>query len=400
MEDDNGLILISTTNGLTILDPETERFLMYPDTMTYYTIEGISKIYLSNKNEVWIGSGDGLYRFSPKNPARYPAKEAIYKLGVDSVFTITNFNQQENSIIEGFVISIFEDSSQNLWVSTNKNTYIFKEGNEKDIRTINFPWANCILELNESEYWLGFYSNLMKLENVHSWLNHTHSDFQGVKYRNYNPVGNAFVINSLLQDRNKNVWVGAFTFGMEGGLMRILKGKAGDPSFEQFSCKKSSSNSIEAFTDINCIMEDRSGLIWQGYEHHGISNFSPESQFFKSYIGLLNIKIENWRWSDMYIDKQENLWIGTYGGGLYQINLKNYETFNYKPVPEMPSAEENMIEGLVYDESGCLWIGSAEGLFRFDLNTKIFKKIMAACDVPDCYLSNQGLYELEIKDNY
>ena len=65
----------------------------------------------------------------------------------------------------------------------------------------------------------------------------------------------------------------------------------------------------------------------------------------------------------IYEDRQQNLWIGTLGGGLDLLDRKNGRFKHYQNKPEasdiLPS---NYISDMIQDKKGNLWIGTDNGI--------------------------------------
>ena len=85
----------------------------------------------------------------------------------------------------------------------------------------------------------------------------------------------------------------------------------------------------------------------------------------------------------LYLDSKRNmLWIGTWGGGLNQLDLNDplhtdpqLATFtNYRHNPDDPSSlSEDSVWAIHQTADGSLWLGTQMGLNRFDPNTRTFK---------------------------
>jgi len=160
--------------------------------------------------------------------------------------------------------------------------------------------------------------------------------------------------------------------------------------------------------DINCIVQDSAGFLWIGtwkglfrYDGRNVINFSQQ---FSSKIGR---KI-----SALYLDNEGKLWIGTYSEGLFIYNPKNQQINSFQSINDIKTGNIINISGgadnkvrvasyegvftydllkdkfdlqtLVYAESGnsfrltmafedskgSLWIGSDQGLLRYNHQTK------------------------------
>ena len=65
----------------------------------------------------------------------------------------------------------------------------------------------------------------------------------------------------------------------------------------------------------------------------------------------------------MLLDRNENLWIGTWGGGLTLFDTESYHIRNFTVDDGLPG---NYILSLKEGPFGNLWVGSNNGLTRFD----------------------------------
>ena len=64
----------------------------------------------------------------------------------------------------------------------------------------------------------------------------------------------------------------------------------------------------------------------------------------------------------IYEDREETLWIGTYGEGLVAFNRQTNELTIHRNRPDDPnSLSDNKIWSICQDQQGMLWIGTAEG---------------------------------------
>jgi ligand-binding sensor domain-containing protein len=72
-------------------------------------------------------------------------------------------------------------------------------------------------------------------------------------------------------------------------------------------------------------------------------------------------------------DHEGNFWIGSAGGGLYKINLKKKVFRNYRTVKDdVTSINNDFVTGLTIDGKRNLWIGTTNGLCRYDPTTDAF----------------------------
>ena len=90
------------------------------------------------------------------------------------------------------------------------------------------------------------------------------------------------------------------------------------------------------------------------YEHHGNASGKGLQNFRPNYV------------LSMMLDKNGNLWIGTWGGGLSLLDTQNYRLRNFTARDGLPG---NFILALKEDSAGNLLIGTNNGLSRFDGET-------------------------------
>lgn len=169
-------------------------------------------------------------------------------------------------------------------------------------------------------------------------------------------------IREFVEDDDGNVWFGTF--------MGLQKYDAKNKIYSAVNIPQyvGGLNHPSIFS----LYKDRQGTIWAGSYFGGVNYFNPTknsvihydyqakelSGLYYSYIG------------EMVIDKNDNLWISTDGGGISCIDR------NWKIVKQFTSQSSshgiphNNIKSLCYDESNnMLYIGThLGGLSRYDIN--------------------------------
>lgn len=127
---------------------------------------------------------------------------------------------------------------------------------------------------------------------------------------------------------------------------------------------------------VTCILQDRRGFMWFGTEN-GLHKY--DGYKFKIYKpdpsdpGSLSHSFI----SSIFEDSNENIWIGTYGGGLNKFDRDNEEFINYQNDPKNPnSLSNNFVSAICQssaDSGNALWIGTLwGGLNKLDLQTGKF----------------------------
>ncbi|WP_347840694.1 two-component regulator propeller domain-containing protein [uncultured Draconibacterium sp.] len=90
----------------------------------------------------------------------------------------------------------------------------------------------------------------------------------------------------------------------------------------------------------------------------------------------------------IYQDKQGFLWIGTHDG------LNRYDGYSFRAYHVNPLNEKGIHSNLVFDiaedESGNLWLATSdEGICRFNVQTEVFTSFYNSEENPDIFLTNQ-----------
>ncbi len=112
------------------------------------------------------------------------------------------------------------------------------------------------------------------------------------------------------------------------------------------------------------IQQDKSGFMWFGTTN-GIARYNGYTFKTFKHEGTDPNSISNNNAGNIFIDSKNNLWIGTFGGGVNKFNLN---TGKLKRFPYSNSKIHEMISENVQtffeDKSSNIWIGTAAGLYR------------------------------------
>jgi len=129
-----------------------------------------------------------------------------------------------------------------------------------------------------------------------------------------------------------------------------------DPQFIHLSLEKGIALNL-TYT----MIQDHQGYIWFGtmyglvrydgknYRNYQYDSENPESIGFDDIISL-------------YEDSKDNLWIGTWGGGLNMLDPKRNKFIRYVHNPSNPGGiSDNIIWSITEDSDGNIWLGTAAG---------------------------------------
>ena len=174
--------------------------------------------------------------------------------------------------------------------------------------------------------------------------------YDGVNYNSYryNPfdsttIGNDDVI-SIFEDSKGYLWFGTYM----GGVSRY---DSKTSTFTRFVHKENSNSLCD--NTVWSITEDMAGVLWFGTSN-GLCKF--ENNNFTTYRDFRGNTKSNHILS-LAADSQNNLWIGSFMGGLYRFNPERNKFDNFKRNNNADSINGNVVRGLYRDKKGNIWLG-------------------------------------------
>jgi signal transduction histidine kinase/streptogramin lyase len=165
------------------------------------------------------------------------------------------------------------------------------------------------------------------------------------------------IVNAVYEDRDHVLWMAT-----AGALNRINRGSGEFTSYQPPGQGLSS--------DVIAITEDRGGGLWFGSYGAGLSRFDRRTGRFKTYLHEPDnpSSLSNNIVSRMLIDHAGTMWVGTYNG-LDRFDPRNERFVVYK---QDTKNDDEEYFNLAEDKSGFLWLGSWGGLNRFNPQTGQF----------------------------
>lgn len=110
---------------------------------------------------------------------------------------------------------------------------------------------------------------------------------------------------------------------------------------------------------------DSKGNFWLGTENAGLFKLNARQE--------LSHPIPTGNISDIYEDSAHELWVGTWEAGVYRV-MENGMTENLCHNPDDPeSLSSNFVRACCEDDNGTIWLGTFNGLNRYDRRTGTFR---------------------------
>lgn len=324
----------------------------------------ITRIIPDKNNNFWIATdGDGLYIYSPSEL---------------KILRLNNPDDPDKNLSNQSIRTIFFDRDNTLWAGTykgelnysyhlNKNSFKhYHKGLEnKNISSVFAPDNNNILVGTDGS---GLYRLNLINNKFESLLKSS-----GVNARN---------ILAIHTDHYSNVWIGTY----DEGLLKLNR------KFEVLEHFKTKPNGINN-NDIRSIASDSLNL-YIGTMGGGLNTLNLLSRKFKyntiDYVTHDTGIVYNFV-GPVYVDSHGSIWTGTFFGITHiQAGTGKITNISARDSIDIKSLYINCI---FEDSQGYLWFGTNEGLSK--LNTSVWdldKKIKAGQKINEVYKFTNYLY--------
>jgi signal transduction histidine kinase/ligand-binding sensor domain-containing protein/DNA-binding response OmpR family regulator len=169
-------------------------------------------------------------------------------------------------------------------------------------------------------------------------------------------------INDIVEDSNGYVWIAT-----SDGLNRY-----DGNSFKVFRHHHTDTNSL-SFNWIWDIHPLKNGNLLIG-TRKGLDLFDTEkNQFRKIKPGAIKDELNI---NHIQTDKQENIWIATWGNGVFVLN-RHFELLQHLNIKTQPALSSDKVGRIAIDMSENIWLGTWNGLDLYDVKKQTIKNYTA-----------------------
>jgi len=337
VQDRLGYLWVGTQNGIARFDGN--RFTVFDRNSSGVDTTLPTTSLATPDGRVWFGTPRGVLWIQGERVhevGKGAALIGVLDLGQDSkgrllaasesgLFVIDGDNLRRDSKVAGPVYSLEHDGAV-VWAGGNGAVTRLEEDSVKRI-ALPDPTLKVLRITREGDLlWLGTQSGLKRL------------DLRSQTLVDVLPVGTA-PIDSLLLDRNRNLWVGT--------LDKLLR-RHPDGSWETVDA-----DDLFAQPWIDAIFEDREGDLWLGSHRESLLRLQDTAI---SRIGTHQGLADPFAWTILR-DRAGNLLIGT-SHGLMQVDGDS-APHEVVAANALPNAQ---VYSLDEDPDGTLWIGTTSGL--------------------------------------
>lgn len=367
----------------------------------------VKSILQDCKGYLWFGTSDGLNKYDGYN------------------FTVyRNHPHDVNTISDDNISALAEDRTGALWVGTvrgNLNRFdraserfvrytlpLFTQPNEvAEKKAADLPFlfsffsdqTITVLYVDSTdgrhELWVGTWRNgLYKINLEYLKTNEADVASAAVSHYQHEPANQFSLsdnrIRAICRDQQGTLWIG--TFG--GGLNRYDDTTT---RFQSLQHNPADSNSLSA-DHILALHADKAGVLWIGTLGGGLDKLIPmqnKPKLFARDNHLNNIagisgalRFVHYRHvasapnslsaddvTAILEDRYGTLWLGTFGGGLNQLDRNTEHFTRFQRDPFNPNSfRANDVLVLYEDKSGIIWIGSqlGVGISKYDRRKEKF----------------------------
>lgn len=371
----------SESGDILKIAPDEKGFSLIPMNSYFPTLSEsrikILSIQETKQDIVWVGTdGDGVYKFLTKPKAFYSLTEGRSDAGL---------------ISHRIVRSVYEDNDGTLYIGTRGGglNIVDPAKRTKILNSRNGLSNDAVLSIEkdlQGNIWIGpDGEGIDMLEAGTGKIFHFPRDFENATNVSFSNV------YSICVDAFNDLWLGTSGYGViHLKVHKTGRGKYRLMEFDAIShtAKNAAASSIKS-NIVYSIVEEKPNLLWFATRGGGVYRYNTLTKKIEVNIqATANEKtsLSNNDVLSLYIDKHEELWIGS-SGGLDRLFLQ-HRPYRIQHFTEREGLPNNTIHGIVEDYNGNIWLSTNRGLAMFDRAKNTFKNFDA----------NDGLMNDEFTD--
>ena len=338
------------------------------------TFNAVSSIVEDNHGFIWFGTASGLHYYNTVEIIQY------------------NFDPgKENTPPSNKISNLYKDGNGRIWICTRSGVCYFDETNHS-FRRLAFKQGDKLLKDKDVSYILQYAGNqylivmdkilyhfelgeqvvreikigdqqqqisfLGRIEDDQIYLGTTNgkvfindgaiSDFSLLYTTNSSGI-------TAIRRIDRSIWIGTEDVGIE---VINTEGKLVDRYRKEYSGDKQiASNRIRK------IVQRKNGEIWIG-SLEGISIIDAEGILHVDQ-NLLN-RLPHIGVFDLYVDKNDGVWVGTWAGGLAYFSEYNFKFPHVRIARNDETVSRSVVSSFAEDKDGSIWVGVENyGLEKF-----------------------------------
>ena len=301
----------------------------------------------------WIGVDGGLFRMVEKN-GRLVREEISPQFRALSSLYITDMMKRDNFI----------------WITTNHGLFRYDPYQQQmAVYSLSHDFLSSLALTSDNRLLVGSLSGVNVYDDA--------TDSFSVWNTASNPPLKSDFVHCLLVDKGL-IWVGTES----GGIAKLVPRQLLLQNYVHTALSASISPN-----PVNAMYVEPDGTLWVGTVEGGLNRREGEKEgrsegekgfthFTKENSALSHNSV-----SALVADGKGRLWTGTWGGGLNVVDLASKTVYKVEMLAEAARLT-NYIGALAYDAiNDALWIGSNDGVFLYDLQTKQLQEPFDECQL-------------------
>ncbi|MEA4850863.1 MAG: two-component regulator propeller domain-containing protein [Paludibacter sp.] len=301
-------------------------------------------------------------------------------------FRLGKPNPAINTLTSNEVRAFYQLSNGNILISTKDGSIRFLDHKFNDLGLLSTngtlsggdkltDLAYCFLEDSKKNIWIGT-KGMGVIKLIPRKNNAGKPEYQLQRFQN-NPLDNNSLSNdnvySIIEDASKRILIGTF-----GGGLNVVSETNGKISFINYR-NQLTNYPINKCMKIRHLLMDKTNTLWIATTNGmlQIDNFlTPKmKEYYIEKLPDISNSLSNNDVHYFHLDKENQLWIGTFGGGLNKLLTKStastpatFENFSIRN-----GMSNDIVLSIQEDNSGNLWLSSENSISRFDRKSHFFQ---------------------------
>ncbi|MEJ7664754.1 MAG: two-component regulator propeller domain-containing protein [Hymenobacter sp.] len=346
-----GALWVGTDGGgVSVYDPAHDNFahLRANDANAgSLSSNAVYSLYEDRSGALWVGTFGGSVNYYNPHKAHFSH--------------YSHLPQTDNSLGNRSVLALHQDAAGSIWLGTDgggldrfdprRKTFEHFRHDPANPASIASDVVKTVYEDRQGTLWLGTYlGGLDRYDPAHHrFIHYTTQPNQPTSLANN-------IAWHLYEDHHNQLWVST----LRAGVCFLDRATGKFTRFRPFSGPGSLGD-----TNITTMLEDAVGNLWLGTENYGLYLYHPQTRTF-SYLGheaQQPNSLSSNRIQVLFNDSRGRLWVGTADGGLNLMNQRDRTFQHFTTQDGLPS---NVINSIVEDRAGKLWLSTNKGLARFE----------------------------------
>ncbi|MDJ0840626.1 MAG: two-component regulator propeller domain-containing protein [Acidobacteriota bacterium] len=345
-EDSRGDLWLATSGGLSRYDRDSDSFThVRPDKQTP------GKLTHGNLRVI-TGDREGVIWVTSAGKGLFAFKAGTGESAAEKTFQHFHSKSVEGKLVSDWVHDLFVDKAGTLWIGTLMGLMRREPGGLPESYPLPLSFGRQIITIHEDRsgfLWLGCQNDIIRYDRRRSDARSFRNALSKL------PLTGPLYPAAIEDDLDGRIWIATY-----GNGLLVLDSDSG--KLEQFPPDRTAPSAMGS-KKLNSLVMDRSGLLWIGSQDKGLFLHNPETRRF----GHTILKFPNKDPGDLsisaiYEEDSGELWLGG-REGLYKFD-RNWNTIahlEYNPADPRRSLCFGIITTLQKDQRGDMWVGSNGG---------------------------------------